>query len=83
MEQALENAVLEWIDRQSSGTSAVGHVASVESGRIVYGGCSMSPSQFANLNGSRRRSAWRTLWVLMPDAPDWQRASALRDSGGF
>ena len=107
MEESLETAVYEWIDRQKSAGSeppnspplngyqwkhlflpegtylrtiidGCSYQAVVEGGSIMCDGLPVSPSQFANLTGPHRRSAWRTLWVLFPRTSEWKAANSLR-----
>lgn len=40
---------------------------------LVYDGQAISPSQFANLAGGLRRSAWRDLWIRMPGSRQWKK----------
>ena len=54
------------------------HHCRVENDRIMYNGQGVSPSGFVNAVGGVRRNAWRSTWVLLPDAPQWQLADTLR-----
>lgn len=50
----------------------------VESDRIVYEGSELTPSGFVNAVGGVRRNAWKSIWVLLPEAKHWQRADTMR-----
>ncbi len=54
------------------------HHCVVEGDQILYNGQAVSPSGFVNAVGGIRRNAWRSTWLLFPDAKQWQRADALR-----
>ncbi len=54
------------------------HHCVVESDQILYNGQAVSPSGFVNAVGGIRRNAWRSTWILFPDARQWQLADALR-----
>lgn len=54
------------------------HHCHVEGERIVYQGQSLSPSGFVGAVGGVRRNAWKSIWVLLPDAKHWQLADHMR-----
>jgi len=54
------------------------HHCHVEGERIMYQGQSLSPSGFVGAVGGVRRNAWKSIWVLLPDAKHWQLADHMR-----
>jgi hypothetical protein len=54
------------------------YYAVVEGCEIKYGEFSLSPSAFANLQGSGNRNAWKTVWLRFPGYKDWVRADECR-----
>jgi hypothetical protein len=54
------------------------YYAAVEGGEIKYGEFSLSPSAFANLQGSGNRNAWKAVWLRFPGFQDWVRADECR-----
>ena len=54
------------------------HHCRVECDQIIYQDKAYSPSGFVNAIGGVRRNAWKSLWVLLPDAKHWQLADTLR-----
>ena len=50
----------------------------VENDRIIYEGKALSPSGFVSAVGGIRRNAWKSIWLLLPDAKHWQLADHLR-----
>ena len=54
------------------------HHCVVANDRIMYNGQTVSPSGFVNAVGGIRRNAWRSTWILLPDAPQWNLADTLR-----
>ncbi|GAB2837797.1 hypothetical protein GCM10027277_00800 [Pseudoduganella ginsengisoli] len=54
------------------------YFAVVEGSAIKYGEFSLSPSAFANLQGSGNRNAWKAVWLRFPGYKDWVRADACR-----
>lgn len=54
------------------------HHCHVEGDRIVYEGSTLTPSGFVNAVGGVRRNAWKSIWVLLPDAHRWQQADTMR-----
>jgi hypothetical protein len=54
------------------------YYAAVEGGEIKYGEFSLSPSAFANLQGSGNRNAWKAVWLRFPGFKDWVRADECR-----
>ena len=52
--------------------------AHVEGDQILYERAAITPSRFANAVGGVRRNAWKVIWVLLPNAPTWKLADALR-----
>jgi hypothetical protein len=54
------------------------YYAAVEGCEIKYGEFSLSPSAFANLQGSGNRNAWKAVWLRFPGFKDWVRADECR-----
>jgi hypothetical protein len=54
------------------------YYAVVEGSAIKYGQYNLSPSAFANLQGSGNRNAWKAVWLRFPGSPDWVRADECR-----
>ncbi|MBY0242931.1 MAG: hypothetical protein K2X55_26845 [Burkholderiaceae bacterium] len=54
------------------------YYAVVEGSEIKYGKFSLSPSAFANLQGSGNRNAWKAVWLRFPGFKDWIRADECR-----
>jgi hypothetical protein len=54
------------------------HHALVEQDHILHEGRNVSPSEFANAVGGMRRNAWKSIWLLFPNASTWQLATTLR-----
>lgn len=54
------------------------HDAVVTGDHIIFNGNIITPSEFANCVGARRRSAWHTLWILLPGESEWKSADSLR-----
>jgi hypothetical protein len=52
--------------------------AVVEGAEIRYDGHSISPSRFANLQGSGNRNAWKAIWLRLPGSDEWILADAVR-----
>ncbi|HEU4776078.1 MAG TPA: hypothetical protein VFS95_04580 [Telluria sp.] len=50
----------------------------VENDRITYEGKAVSPSGFVSAVGGIRRNAWKSIWLLLPDAKHWQLADHMR-----
>lgn len=50
----------------------------VEDDRITYEGKAVSPSGFVSAVGGIRRNAWKSIWLLLPDAKHWQLADHMR-----
>lgn len=50
----------------------------VENDSILYNGQSVSPSGFVNAVGGMRRSAWRCIWILLPENKEWKLAHTMR-----
>lgn len=46
---------------------------------LVYGGQSLTPSQFAGLIGGAGRNAWRDLWIRLPGSRQWKKAAYHRN----
>ncbi|HEY1147103.1 MAG TPA: hypothetical protein VGF27_00930 [Pseudoduganella sp.] len=46
------------------------YFAQVEGGEIKYGEQAMSPSRFANLQGSGNRNAWKAIWLCLPGSQE-------------
>ncbi|HEY1147331.1 MAG TPA: hypothetical protein VGF27_02085, partial [Pseudoduganella sp.] len=51
-----------------------------EGGEIEYGEHAMSPSRFANLQGSGNRNAWKAVWVCLPGSADWLLVDVCRSA---
>ncbi|HEY1150344.1 MAG TPA: hypothetical protein VGF27_17320 [Pseudoduganella sp.] len=56
------------------------YFARVEGGEIKYGEHAMSPSRFANLQGSGNRNAWRAVWLCLPGSQEWVLADVCRSA---
>lgn len=54
------------------------YYAVVRNSEIKYGQFSLSPSAFANLQGSGNRNAWKVVWLRFPGFKDWVRADECR-----
>lgn len=54
------------------------HHCRVEEDRLLHEGKPTSPNGFANLVGGIRRNAWKVIWILFPQAQNWQLADDLR-----
>ncbi|WP_395399644.1 hypothetical protein ACHMW6_21165 [Pseudoduganella sp. UC29_106] len=54
------------------------YFAQVEGGEIKYGEHAMSPSRFANLQGSGNRNAWKAVWLCLPGSEEWLLADVCR-----
>lgn len=54
------------------------YFAVVEGSEIKYGEFSLSPSAFANLQGSGNRNAWKAVWLRFPGFKDWVLADECR-----
>ena len=52
--------------------------AVVEGAQITYDGVSISPSRFANLQGSGNRNAWKAIWLRLPGSEEWLLADVCR-----
>ncbi|GAB2874390.1 hypothetical protein GCM10027277_49530 [Pseudoduganella ginsengisoli] len=61
-----------------AGFGGQSYFAVVEGSAIKYGEFSLSPSAFANLQGSGNRNAWKAVWLRFPGYKDWVRADACR-----
>ncbi len=56
------------------------YFAKVEGGEIKYGEHAMSPSRFANLQGSGNRNAWKAVWLCLPGSEEWVQADVCRSA---
>ncbi|WP_395402600.1 hypothetical protein ACHMW6_30255 [Pseudoduganella sp. UC29_106] len=56
------------------------YFAKVEGGEIKYGEHAMSPSRFANLQGSGNRNAWKAVWLCLPGSEEWLLADVCRSA---
>ena len=56
------------------------YFAHVEGGEIKYGEHAMSPSRFANLQGSGNRNAWKAVWLCLPGSEEWLLADVCRSA---
>lgn len=54
------------------------HHCLVEGDRLLYDGKPTSPNCFVKAVGGVRRSAWRSIWVLMHGSATWSKADDLR-----
>jgi hypothetical protein len=52
--------------------------AQVAGDEIMYDGLVVSPSGFANLQGSGNRNAWKTIWICLPGSQEWMLAEVYR-----
>ena len=56
------------------------YFAQVEGGEIRCGDQAMSPSRFANLQGSGNRNAWKAVWLCLPGSEEWLLADVCRSA---
>ena len=56
------------------------YYATVEGSEIKYGECAVSPSCFANLQGSGNRNAWKAIWLRLPGSDEWLLADVCRSA---
>jgi len=56
------------------------HFAHVEGEEIKYDGQVISPSSFANLQGSGNRNAWKSVWLLFAGSQEWMIADVFRSA---
>jgi hypothetical protein len=56
------------------------YFAKVEGDAIKYGEDAMSPSRFANLQGSGNRNAWKAVWLRLPGSEEWLLADVCRSA---
>ena len=56
------------------------YFATVEGAEIRYGKHSVSPSCFANLQGSGNRNAWKAIWLRLPGSDEWLLADVCRSA---
>ncbi|WP_395406846.1 hypothetical protein ACHMW6_09395 [Pseudoduganella sp. UC29_106] len=56
------------------------YFAQVEGGTIKHDGHAMSPSRFANLQGSGNRNAWKAVWLCLPGSEEWLLADVCRSA---
>lgn len=56
------------------------YFAVVEGAEIKYGEHAVSPSCFANLDGSGNRNAWKAIWLLLPGSEGWLPANVCRSA---
>ena len=52
--------------------------ALVEGEEIKFDGQAVSPSRFANLQGSGNRNAWKVIWLRFPGNHEWILADVCR-----
>ena len=52
--------------------------AVVEGEEIMHDGHAISPSRFANLQGSGNRNAWKAVWLRLPGSDEWLLANVVR-----
>jgi hypothetical protein len=56
------------------------YFASVEGAEIKHGEHAISPSSFANLQGSGNRNAWKSIWLRLPGSDEWLLANVFRSA---
>jgi hypothetical protein len=56
------------------------YFAVVAGAEIRYDGRALSPSCFANLQGSGNRNAWKTIWLRLPGSDQWLLADVCRSA---
>ena len=56
----------------------VPYFAVVKGAQIKFGDDSVTPSGFANLQGSGNRNAWKTVWLRFPGNEQWVLADVCR-----
>ncbi|MQA40540.1 hypothetical protein, partial [Rugamonas aquatica] len=54
------------------------YFATVAGAEIKYGKHAVSPSCFANLQGSGNRNAWKAIWLRLPGSDAWLLADVCR-----
>jgi hypothetical protein len=54
------------------------YFAVVEGAQIKHGAHAVSPSCFANLQGSGNRNAWKAVWLRFPGSVEWLLADTCR-----
>jgi hypothetical protein len=54
------------------------YFAVVEGSLISFDQRKLSPSAFANLQGSGNRNAWKAVWLRFPGSVEWLRADVCR-----
>jgi hypothetical protein len=64
--------------RLRAGFDGQPYFAVVEGSEIKYGGHTVSPSCFANLQGSGNRNAWKAIWLRLPGNDQWLLADVCR-----
>lgn len=52
----------------------------VQGADTKYGERAVSPSRFANLQGSGNRNAWKTIWLRLPGSEHWLLADVWRSA---
>jgi len=52
----------------------------VEGDEIKYGQQALSPSRFANLQGSGNRNAGKAIWLRLPGSDQWLLADVCRSA---
>lgn len=56
------------------------YFATVVGAEIKYGEHAISPSCFANLQGSGNRNAWKAIWLRLPGSEEWLLADVCRSA---
>jgi hypothetical protein len=56
------------------------YFAQVQGDAIKYGEDAISPSRFANLQGSGNRNAWKAIWLRLPGSDEWLLADVCRSA---
>ena len=56
------------------------YFAVVQGAEIKYGERAISPSRFANIQGSGNRNAWKAIWLRLPGSDQWLLAEVFRSA---
>jgi hypothetical protein len=56
------------------------YIAFVAGAEIKYAETTISPSCFANLQGSGSRNAWKAIWLRFPGSDEWLLADVCRSA---
>jgi hypothetical protein len=52
----------------------------VKGAEIHHDGKEVTPSRFANLQGSGNRNAWKAIWLRLPGSDQWLLAEVCRSA---